>query len=848
MSEGTLNPGDHLLQNAAWLQRLARRLVSDEARADDLVQDAWVTALSRGPEQPSRGWLKAVLTNLARQGHRSEARRRDREELARGGAHSGADDGALEPASLVDRAIQGRELTDLVLALEEPFRTAILMRYYEGLPPRKIAAQLDAPVRTIDSRLARGISRLRERWIRSHRDPEGGLRALFMLAIPRPAPAAAKAAAAGSMVGPLGVILMNVKWSVAGALLMGTGGVALWWSSSGAIPEPIGPELALASTGASELDLPEESSDPGADRGRQPETVAHEGVFADPGIGPPVEPVPAIVNGRVRGPDTAPRAGVELELTAPGNSTQLTTSEIDGSFAFSMPPNAGQIRAVESTVVTVMAGAVNDHSGVDPLVVIAPACDIAGRVEDESGAPLAGADIRWVAPDGFSHRFEAVFDTTRIGEWRTSSDPAGAFAMERIPAIEGAGLEARLDGYETARMDTSMVSDGHIVLLMRRPPSDFAVAGRVVDRDGRPAPAARVSLGQGSTTTDANGEFRLDRGDALQATQLVAIRRGALPASYTPPRDYQGTPLWPEFVEMELGGAPLAISGVVVDGDGRPCPRIRVWISDPTRFGILGEDTKACVEYAIGLPHDVDGEEALNRSYWESVMTDRDGTFRLEGLLPRAYTLRVIDLATLQSKSLGPIEAGTENVELELPHSELRPIAGQVTTLDGAPAEGVRVNVYAWCYGGVSTSLGSGSSITDAEGRFEFAKVGTGAVRLWMTGDGILPLGVELDEDSDRDELEITAVARCHLQVDATGQPELADSFGVVAADGGALEMHVVSPDGVWTTESVPLSAARSPAVGVAQTAVALVLYKDGTEVALLDLVLTPGELVVVRP
>ncbi|MEW6073256.1 MAG: sigma factor [Planctomycetota bacterium] len=54
----TPDPED-LLAHAAPLRRLARRLVADEARADDLVQDTWLAALRRPPgeERNLRGWL-----------------------------------------------------------------------------------------------------------------------------------------------------------------------------------------------------------------------------------------------------------------------------------------------------------------------------------------------------------------------------------------------------------------------------------------------------------------------------------------------------------------------------------------------------------------------------------------------------------------------------------------------------------------------------------------------------------------------------------------------------------------------------------------------------------------------
>ena len=71
-----------LLQQTSWVRALARSLVADAHLADDLVQDAWVTALGRPPatDRPVRGWLATVLRHRAREVRR-EGGRRERREL-----------------------------------------------------------------------------------------------------------------------------------------------------------------------------------------------------------------------------------------------------------------------------------------------------------------------------------------------------------------------------------------------------------------------------------------------------------------------------------------------------------------------------------------------------------------------------------------------------------------------------------------------------------------------------------------------------------------------------------------------------------------------------------------------
>jgi DNA-directed RNA polymerase specialized sigma24 family protein len=65
------------------LRRLARGLLYDRDRADDVVQDAWLAALRRPPAPESmRAWLAGAVRKLARSTHRDERRRAVREERA----------------------------------------------------------------------------------------------------------------------------------------------------------------------------------------------------------------------------------------------------------------------------------------------------------------------------------------------------------------------------------------------------------------------------------------------------------------------------------------------------------------------------------------------------------------------------------------------------------------------------------------------------------------------------------------------------------------------------------------------------------------------------------------------
>ena len=82
MKNPTLPTGELLMRELDWMRRLARQLAGDPERAEDLTQDALVVALERPPRDGERlrGWLRRVMQNLFREGLRTRANRRAREE------------------------------------------------------------------------------------------------------------------------------------------------------------------------------------------------------------------------------------------------------------------------------------------------------------------------------------------------------------------------------------------------------------------------------------------------------------------------------------------------------------------------------------------------------------------------------------------------------------------------------------------------------------------------------------------------------------------------------------------------------------------------------------------------
>lgn len=168
-------PLDELLQHTASLRRLARDLVGD-ASADDVLQDAAIEAMTAPPSRPGPaiGWLVAVVRNLARKRRRGErVRSRHEQRVARG-----EEEAADRTADVADTL---RRLTEVVTALPEPYRSTIFARYLRERTPSEIAAETAVPVRTVKTRLQRGLQILRERLGDRHADWRAGLVAAFGL-------------------------------------------------------------------------------------------------------------------------------------------------------------------------------------------------------------------------------------------------------------------------------------------------------------------------------------------------------------------------------------------------------------------------------------------------------------------------------------------------------------------------------------------------------------------------------------------------------------------------------------------------------------------------------------------
>jgi RNA polymerase sigma-70 factor (sigma-E family) len=151
--------GELYLRHADDAVRLAYLLTGDHALAEDLVQDAFVRLAGRLVHLRDPGafdaYLRRTVVNLAN----SHFRRRkvERAYVQRAG-------GAIGPqgTQLPGRSVE--EQQDLWQALERLSRrqrAALVLRFYEDLPERKVAEILRCRPGTVKSLVSRGLETLR---------------------------------------------------------------------------------------------------------------------------------------------------------------------------------------------------------------------------------------------------------------------------------------------------------------------------------------------------------------------------------------------------------------------------------------------------------------------------------------------------------------------------------------------------------------------------------------------------------------------------------------------------------------------------------------------------------------
>ncbi len=490
------------LEHADWVRGLAARLVGDVARADDVVQDALIQAYLHPPtdESSPRGWIATVVRNVARQRIRGEATRARHER-----AEPITDARAPSAAELVAEVETTRRVARLATELAEPYREAVLLRYYEGLSSAEIARRLRVPAGTVRWRLKEGLDRLR---VRLDLEFEGDRAAWCRALVP--------IAGRDALIRGLGTGLL-LKGALSVKLIQGTLGAAavvavglvMWASMGEATPDRATESAAAAAaeprlSGGSDETVERRELEPGAPAEPRAPESAHAAA-REPAAVPPDR---AAVTARVVDTDGRPIEGATITLTV--LPIHRATTDADGRAMLSgTVPSAFRDQldqaapfrvehpsfSTEFTAARLALGTTIDLGD----VLLRPAGTVGGRVTDVAGKAIAGAEVVVLAPDAVplmeeptgpfvSHDARLVTTTASDGSYRLDGVRAG---FVRLAADSRRHERAVRDDVEVAA--GAFVPDVDFVLERSETSTEpDRITGVVLDPDGRPVPGARV--------------------------------------------------------------------------------------------------------------------------------------------------------------------------------------------------------------------------------------------------------------------------------------------------------------------------------------------------------------------
>lgn len=809
-SDHATPPPETLLAHREWVRSLARRLTDNAVDADDLEQDAWLAAASARPRDGVgiRAWFAKVMRNRAAERHRLDSNRVTREAVVARqiGLRSGA-------ALVVDAEAHTR-VVQAVLALNEPYRETVLLRFYEGLPPREVAAQMGVPVDTVKTRLRRAAEMLRDA-LGSRR--EDWLGAIAPLLVARhDAPGTATVVAGGL------AMKATTKAAIAAALLLVAATVVMWivprdaGNADGTSPRELGVSSESPSTRARSPGGRRRAGQPDLSPGDQDATA--ETAPTNPAVSAPRQVVPGRVLGRILLPDGSPAVGAAVG--GPGTAG-WTAADADGRYSVAVRPRedgaaqplwvvlpgfrpagvgmfeitegadraASDVRlvadgslVVRGRVVSraskaisageVSASVITDQSIMDaarrslePAPLLMLGAFWSGREPPAAIAQYRASTTATIGDDGsFELRLPESLgvvvlvpkcpghvnrwtESRAVREWASREveialDPVLAIRGRVVDGITGAPIEGAVlsqNGVECAKSDASgafeaapaaeaprieVTAPGFFARDISSPADGSAVvvklhrrktlAGVVRFEDGRTVAHASVAIGHSATARDVSRRFAEtdDRGrfvfdEASDGAFPVIVQATQTSASFLP-RVFEDIAGGREDLELVVEPA-LSVSGRVVDGDGRPVPRIHV-----------NSRNRA-------------NDAAAQRSQLvvSSVSRD-DGSFVVTGLQAGRVTLDVYDFwyeaGGYLSQTLQGVEAGRSDLVVVVRKGLT--ISGRVRDEDGHAAAGYGVG--AATAGGNPFLGGAGgwNADLDADGRFVLRGLEPGRYRL----------------------------------------------------------------------------------------------------------------------
>ncbi|MEQ8768747.1 MAG: sigma-70 family RNA polymerase sigma factor, partial [Planctomycetota bacterium] len=614
---------EELLEHRSFVRRLAIRLAAGDTHlADDIAQETWLRTVKSPPPRADsvRAWLARVLRNVMSSEMRSRTRRAIREAAAEDAREEIEPKDALARQEVVARILQA------LVALDEVSRQVVLLRFYEDLPPRRIAELLDLPVETVRTRTRRALAALRAQLDASDLKE---WRALFL---PLPVMGATGAAssfeelkgAGSSLVPKAATLVLLASAVIVSWTILSGGGTSSKLKSVDAVSESAPSGAGPASDGEAlepeALTAIRQGTLPSL-KGRSPmatspaaSSIAGATVSFRQAPEPPLSPAtseePGVIRGRIVGPDGSPVPDAALAIrkvsTIEGGGQRRHRDQegplpVDGAATFEWRAPDGESRwevegeirrtglVIEHFIAAVEPGGVTDLGDIS----LRPAARVSGRVITPAGEPIAEAriELRGARPiedeeearaTGFESELRIVGE--ELGGEADRSDADGRFTIDHLsPGAWRAWActnETEYDFSEALTLSGGEVVEVELTLRALRP--ERTIRGVVRHQDGSPALDARVTVEstdqrfQRSARADEQGRF------ILYSARLESVLLFAEDESLVSDRhevrfgesttEILGTPRTRELIASDEGGNPIEALAALVMAPATSAP------------------------------------------------------------------------------------------------------------------------------------------------------------------------------------------------------------------------------------------------------------------------------------
>lgn len=872
-------PIEDLLAHSDWVRRLVSGLVFDPSRADDAVQETWAAALERPPREDVdlRAWLAAVARNAVRKLGRGESRRKQREQVA------ARLEALPDTVDVLAKARLQRRMVDAVLELDEPYRTTLLLRFFEELPPREIAQRLERPVNTVRTHTERGLAKLRSELDAEYGDRETWGFALLPLCVDR-----TMLATSGSLLLKTGGILMLCKYVFPAAVALSLFAV---WIGRDAEPDA---SLDVATRDVDELSADQVAKAPIAMPSTDLATDSREELPITVSTSSTAAAAPLHhYAGRVVDLTGRSLAGVELRIADPGRPLyregrfrvagrdfQLEPEELealktdseavlerlpglddpqdfkrliageevgvhsvvtdaDGRFAVDFDFEGGSWSAASSDHALLSRGrlklANGDH---EQVYVLATLSELTGRVVDEDGRPLEKVSVMSFLRPSRLPGFPLILEDEEPlrSAWAAETDVDGRFSIARTAVIPGASVRFALERYESLMHTISGSDPADLEVVLKRLPDRMRIGGRVIDRAGQPAAHSPVVLDSRESMTDEEGRFYFEVDSLDTNSVLLAYQLGVAPAIvddiYT---RFEADPESCRDLTLQLRDATGSIEGRVVGDGGHGLSGVFVHPVNSRR--------------SPGSMKPLEGR--LSSSWRGWAQTDSYGRFVLDGLFHDNYDLVFEGVAQAQSVRIDDVPIGTRDLRVVMDRSILiSEVSGRILDRRGRGVAGAELCAVVAQF----ESEDSGTTYTsraklgesDAEGSFLLRRVPFGNTKFVVRGAGIEDTEFELDPNNAQG-LTFVVPLRLSFQLDPDVAPG-ATSFEIFDEAGSQLKFKATYTDrDIYVTTGKLKHRDALPTIEVGDEANEIVFSKDGVEVDRKPLHLRRGEVTRVR-